>query len=139
MHKNITCTHVHTYVRTYLRNGTEVEHTLVADSLHVSEHIRNMIEGIGDQQVETVHSLLASVGVLQLRQTRTKLTPCLQHNTTKNTILPCLQQVAQYNKTLYFHACNKLHNTTKHYLHTCSNTTHCSMHMQPSMPNTSST
>lgn len=41
--------HIHTHTYTCLRNGTEVEHALVADSLHVSEHIRNMIEGIGDK------------------------------------------------------------------------------------------
>ena len=40
----------------YLRNGTEVEDALVANARHVEQNVWNVLEGISDEEIETVDS-----------------------------------------------------------------------------------
>ncbi len=55
-------------------NGTEIEDTLVLNVFHVCEYIRDMVQGIGHQEIEAMGGLLT---VLEVRERLTKLTPCL--------------------------------------------------------------
>ncbi len=66
------------YDNAYLRNGTEIEDTLIANSRHVGENIRNVLEGVGNEDVETRHSLVKVTWHLEVRQFSCIFRPCLR-------------------------------------------------------------
>ena len=41
---------------THLRDGTEVEDTLVVDARHVEQDVWYVVESIGDEEIEAVNS-----------------------------------------------------------------------------------
>ena len=65
---------------THLWDGTEVEDALVAEAGHVGEDVRNVMEGVGDEFVETGDCLAPPLRAGQLQHLLAVLAPCLQHN-----------------------------------------------------------
>ena len=61
-----------------LRNGTEVEDTLVANAGHVEQGVGDVLQGVGDEQIETVNCSCSVLGESQILQLGPKLTPRLQ-------------------------------------------------------------
>ena len=59
-----------------LRNGTEVEDTLVANAGHVEQDVGDVLQGIGDEEIETVNCSCSVLG--EILQLGPKLTPRLQ-------------------------------------------------------------
>ena len=59
-----------------LRNGTEVEDTLVANAGHVEQDVGDVLQGIGDEEIETVNCSCSVLG--ESHQLGPKLTPRLQ-------------------------------------------------------------
>ena len=54
-------------VMTYLWNGTEVEDTLVLNAWHVFEYIRHMLQGVGDEVIQTVDSIRSILFKFEVR------------------------------------------------------------------------
>lgn len=65
----------------YLWNGTEIEDALVAQAGQIGDNIRDVMQSISDQQVETGKSRLQLLGLSQVLQTTCKLTPSLHRDT----------------------------------------------------------